>query len=304
MSIYRIGLFLVGPLVTVSAAPLGAAEPSFPIKPVRWVVPFPPGGSIDVVSRVITARLSQTWGAQCIVDNRLGAGGRVGVQAVVNAPPDGYDPEKALVPVTIVASTSQLLISTLSFPPKSVKELIVLARARPNEINYGSSGAGGSLHLAMELLKSMTGIQMTHIVYKGGGPAATDLIAGQIQVMFFNTPAATPFLKAGKVRSMGISTAKRSPLLPDVPTLAETGVPGFHTDVWFGLTLPAGTNPSIINKMHRDITKVLEDADVRKHLASIGADALNVTPDEMAKRIRTETVTWAKVIQGSSIKFE
>jgi tripartite-type tricarboxylate transporter receptor subunit TctC len=310
-----------------AAASAPAAEPvNFPSKPVRWVVPYPPGGSIDVIGRVIAARLSQAWGQQVYVDNRLGAGGRVGVQAVIAAPPDGhtqlmtlntnytidrslfgnlgYDPEKALVPITIVASTAQLLISNMSFPVKNVKELVAIAKARPNEINYGSSGAGGSLHLAIELFKSMTGIQMTHIPYKGGVPAATDLIAGQIQVLFINAPAGAPYIKAGKVRALGISTATRSPHLPGVPTIAEAGVPGFNIDVWYGLAAPAGTPAAIVGKTHQDVTKVLGEPDVRKQITGYGADPLSVTPDEMGRRIRSETATWAKVIQGTSIKFE
>ncbi len=314
-------------LATGAYACANAADtPNFPVKPVRWVVPYPPGGSIDVIGRVIAARLSQGWGQQVVVDNRLGAGGRVGVQAVITAPPDGYtqlltlntnytidrslfknigyDPEKALAPITIVASTAQLLISNVSFPVKNVKELVALAKARPNDINYGSSGAGGSLHLAIELFKSMTGIQMTHIPYKGGAPAATDLIAGQIQVLFINAPAGAPYIKSGKVRALGISTATRSPQLPDIPTIAEAGVPGFNIDVWFGLSAPAGVSAAIISKSYQDVSKVVTEPEVRKQFASLGADPQSVTPDEMARRIRTETATWAKVIQGSSIRFE
>lgn len=312
--------------VSASAAVCAADTPNFPVKPVRWVVPYPPGGSIDVVGRVIAARLSQAWGQQVIVDNRLGAGGRVGTQAVINAAPDGYkqlltlntnytidrslfknigyDPEKALAPITIVASTAQLLISNVSFPVKNVKELVALAKARPNDINYGSSGAGGSLHLAIELFKSMTGIQMTHIPYKGGVPAATDLIAGQIQVLFINAPAGAPYIKSGKVRALGISTATRSPQLPDIPTIAEAGVPGFNIDVWFGLSAPAGVSAAIISKSYQDVSKAVNEPEVRKQFASLGADPQSVTPDEMARRIRAETATWAKVIQGSSIRFE
>ncbi len=314
-------------LGAAATTPALAAEPvNFPTKPVRWVVPYPPGGSIDVLGRVIAARLSQAWGQQVFVDNRLGAGGRVGVQAVITAPPDGYtqlmtlntnytidrslfknlgyEPEKALAPITIVASTAQLLISNVSFPVKNVKELVALAKARPNDINYGSSGAGGSLHLAIELFKSMTGIQMTHIPYKGGVPAAIDLIAGQIQVLFINAPAGAPYIKASKVRALGISTVTRSPHLPDVPTIAEAGVPGFNIDVWYGLSAPAGASAAIIGKTYQDVSKVLAEPEVRKQFIGYGADPLNVTPDEMARRIRTETVTWAKVIQGSSIRFE
>lgn len=314
-------------LALAGATALHAAEPaSFPQKPVRWVVPYPPGGSIDIVARVIAARLSHHWGVHCVVENRLGAGGRAGVQTVIAAPADGYtqlmtlntnytidrslfqnlgyDPEKALLPVTIVASTSQLLISNTAFPVKNIQELVALAKSRPNEINYGSSGAGGSLHLAIELFKSMTGIQMTHVPYQGGVPAATDLIAGQIQVMFINTPAGAPYIKSRQVRALGISSAKRSPQLPEVPTIAEAGVPGFHIEVWYGLSLPAGSPVTVVQRMHEDIGKVLDEAHTRKQLIGYGAEPLRVTPDEMVKRIRAETATWTKVMRGSSIKIE
>jgi tripartite-type tricarboxylate transporter receptor subunit TctC len=309
-----------------SAAAFSWAQAPFPERVVRWVVPYPPGGSIDIVGRVIAARLSHHWGLHAVVDNRAGAGGRVGVQAVIGAAADGYtqllalntnytidrslfkdlgyDPEKALLPVTIVASTSQLLIGNLSFPPRNVKELVALAKAQPNEIHYGSSGAGGSLHLAIELFKSKTGIRMTHVPYQGGVPAAADLIAGHIQVMFINTPAGAPYVKAGRVRALGISTAQRSAQLPAVPTIAEAGVPGFNLEVWYGLSLPAGAAPAVAGKMYQDVTRVLEEADVRKQLTGYGAEPLNVTPGDMAKRIRAETAAWAKVIQGSMIRFE
>ncbi len=313
-------------LMATPSAFAAESAPAFPAKPVRWIVPYPPGGSIDVVSRVIAARLSHAWTQQVFVDNRLGAGGRVGVQAVTGAAPDGYtqlmalntnytidrslfknlgyDPEKALLPITITASTAQLLISNVSFPVKNVKELVALAKARPNEINYGSSGAGGSLHLAIEFFKSMTGIQMTHVPYKGGVPATIDLIAGQIQVTFLNAPAGAPYVKSGKVRALGISTIKRSAQLPEVPTIHEAGVPGFNIDVWYGLSAPAGTPLAIITKTHQDVTQVLNQPEVRKQLADYGADVVSITPDDMARRVRAETATWARVIQKSSIKFE
>lgn len=298
----------------------------FPARVVRWVVPYPPGGSIDIVARVIAARLSHHWATPCAVENRPGAGGRVGVQAVINAPPDGYtqlmalntnytidrslfknlgyDPEQALLPVTMVASTAQLLISNTQFPPKTVKALLALAQRRPSAIDYGTSGAGGSLHLAMELFKSMTGIQMTHVPYQGGVPAVTDLIAGQIQLMFINAPAGTPYVRSGQVHALGISSATRSPLLPEVPTIAEAGVPGFNIDVWYGLSLPAGSPATLVTRMYQDVSKVLNEADARKQLTGYGVEPISVTPDEMVKRIRTETATWARVIAGSSIRFE
>jgi tripartite-type tricarboxylate transporter receptor subunit TctC len=312
----------------VPAAHAGAADiaSAFPARPVRWIVPFPPAGSIDLVGRVVGQKLYETWGQQIVIDNRAGGGGRLGTQIAAAAPSDGYtqlftlntsftidrslfkslpyDPDKAFAPITIIASTSQLLVTNTSFPVTNVRELIALAKARPGEVNYGSSGAGGSLHLAMELFKSMAGIDIVHVPYKGGPPAATDLIAGQIALLFFNTPAALPYIKAGKLRALGVSTAKRSPLLPDVPTIGESGVPGFDTDVWFGLVAPAGTLPEIVAKTQRDIARIVALPDVRKQLLDIGAEPVANTPEEFAARIRKESVLWAKVIQTAKIRFE
>jgi len=189
-------------------------------------------------------------------------------------------------PITIIASTSQLLVTNPSFRARNVRELIALCKANPGQVNYGSSGTGGSLHLAMELFRSMTGIDIVHVPYKGGPPAATDLIAGQIELLFFNTPAALPYIKAAKLRALGVSTAKRSALLPDVPTIAEAGVPGFDTDVWFGLVAPAGTPSDVIVKTHRDIARVVGLPEVRKQLLDIGADPVANTPQEFALRIK------------------
>jgi len=312
----------------ILAASAHAADSTgaFPARPVRWIVPFPAAGSIDLVGRVVGQKLYEVWGQQVVIDNRAGGGGRLGTQAGAAAAPDGYtqlftlntsftidrslfkslpyDPDKAFAPITIVASTSQLLVTNPSFPVKNVRELIALCKARPGEVNYGSSGAGGSLHLAMELFKSMTGIDIVHVPYKGGPPAATDLIAGQIALLFFNTPAALPYVKAGKLRALGVSTAKRSTLLPDVPTIAEGGVAGFDIDVWFGLVAPAGTPPDVVTRTQRDIARVVAMPEVRKQLLDIGAEPVANTPDEFAARIKKESSLWAKVIQVAKIRFE
>lgn len=320
-------------LVVLMAASMPAGHASaadtpdaFPARPVRWIVPFPPSGSIDLVGRVIGQKLYGMWGQQVIIDNRPGGGGRLGTGAAAVAAPDGYtqlftlntsltidrslfkslpyDPDTAFTPITIIASTSQLLVTNNSLPVKNVRELIALCQARPGEVNYGSSGAGGSLHLAMELFKSMTGINIVHVPYKGGPPAATDLIAGQIELLFFNTPAALPYIRAGRLRALGVSTAKRSPLLPGVPTIAESGVPGFDTDVWFGLVAPAGTPPEVIAKTHRDIVQAVAAPDVRKQLLDIGAEPIANKPDEFAARIKRESALWAKVVHTAKIRFE
>jgi tripartite-type tricarboxylate transporter receptor subunit TctC len=319
---------LVTALLLPWAAPAFAAENSggFPARPVKWIVPFPPSGSIDLVGRVVGQKLYETWGQQVVIDNRSGGGGRLGTAAAAVSAPDGYtqlftlntsltidrslfkslpyDPDKAFTPITIIASTSQLLVTNPSFPVKNARDLIALAKARPGEVNYGSSGAGGSLHLAMELFKSMAGIDMVHVPYKGGPPAATDLMAGQIELLFFNTPAALPYIRSGKLRALGVSTAKRSPLLPEVPAIAESGLPGFDTDVWFGLVAPAGTAPEIVSKTQHDIAQVVALPELRKQLLDLGAEPVVNAPDEFAARIKRESALWAKVVQAAKIRFE
>jgi tripartite-type tricarboxylate transporter receptor subunit TctC len=310
----------------VSAFGAAEAQTSFPQRPVRWIVPFPAGGSVDLVGRLIGQKLFEVWGQQLVVDNRPAAGGRLGTQIAAQAAPDGYtqlltlntnltadrslfrslpyDPEKAFTPITITAGTSQLLLVNPSLPAQNVKELIALAKQKAGALNYGSSGVGGSLHLAMELFKSMAGIESTHVAYKGGPPAALDLIAGQIDMMFFNTPAALGYVKSGKLRALGVSTAKRSPQLPDVPTIAEAGVPGYEASVWFGLVAPSGTPHAIVDKTYRDVARVIAMPDVRQALAALGAEPISTTPQDMARRTKAESQQWARVVTRAKISFE
>ena len=286
-------------------------------------MPFVPGGSIDLVGRVVSQKLSELWGQQIVLDNRGGGGGRLGVQAAALAAPDGYtqlltlsttltvdrsmfknlpyDPEKSFAPISIVASTSQLLVTNPALPVRNVRELIALCKARPGQVNYGSSGAGGSLHLAMELFKSMSGIDIVHVPYKGGPPAAADLIAGQIAMLFFNTPAALPYVKANRLRAIGVSTARRSELLPEVPTIAEGGVRGFDTDVWFGLAVPAGSPAEVVARTQRDITAVLKLPEVRAKLRDLGAETVGSTAEAFAARVKSESAMWERVIRVAKI---
>ena len=317
-------------LACLLAASFGAwaaeSAGNFPVRPVRWIVPYPAAGSIDLVARIIGNKLPGVWGQNVVIENHGGAGGRLGVQIVVAAAPDGYtqlltlnsnytidrssikdlayDPEKALTPVTIVASTAQYLIANPAFPVKNARELIALAKAKPNQINSGSTGPGGSLYLAMELFKWMAGIKITDIAYRGSVNAATDLVSGQVAIMFISAPAAVPYIKSGRVKALGISSSQRSPLLPDVPTIAESGLPGFNIEAWYGLSVPAGTAPAIVNKTYLDVTQVLKLPEVRKQLAAASADPVNLNPEETAQRIKAESATWAKLIQNSTIRFE
>jgi tripartite-type tricarboxylate transporter receptor subunit TctC len=320
---------LWGALCLFAAAwqPATAAEDlSYPTKPVRWIVPFPVGGSIDIVARIVGQKLYESWGQQVVVDNRPGAGGRIGTQMAAGAVPDGYtqtltlntaltseailshkgglDPQRAFAPLTIVAATSQLLVANPSLPARTLPEFIALARSQPGKLNYGSSGPGGSLHLAMELFKSMTGIDVVHVPYKGGPLAVNDVLSGQLAVMFFNTPAALPFVKSGKLRALGVSTAQRSPLLPEVPTIAESGVRGFDTSVWYGLLAPAGTPLAIVSKVHRDVATALRAEEVRKVLLNLGAEPVGNSPEEFAARLAAETEQWAKLVKSANIRIE
>lgn len=312
----------------LGAGPGNAADGKsvFPERPVRWIVPFPASGSIDLVARVLAPKLYDGWGQQLVVDNRPGGGGRLGAQIAATAQPDGYtqlftlnttytidrslfkhlnyDPDKAFVPVTLVASTSQLLITNPAFSAKTVRELIAYCKSRPNEVNFGSSGVGGSLHLAMEYFKSASGIDVVHVPYKGGPPAVVDLMAGQISLMFFNTPAAAPYVKSGKVRALGVSTARRSGLLPDVPTIAESGLPGFDIAVWLGLSVPAGTPAAIVERTHAAVARALRVPEIEKQLLDLGAEPGGETPQAFARRIKAESAAWSKVIKASNMQFE
>ena len=305
---------------------LAAEDANYPTKPVRWIVPFPVGGSVDIVGRIVGNKLFESWGKQVVVDNRAGMGGRIGGKIGASAAPDGYtqtltlntsltsdnilsgstelDTQRAFAPITIIAGTSQLLVVNPSLPVKSVQDFIAYAKARPGKLNYGSSGPGGSLHLAMELLKFRAGIDIAHVPYKGGPPAAVDVMGGQLAGMFFNTPAALPLVKSGKLRALGVSTAARSQLLPDVPTIAESGVAGFDTSVWYGLLAPAGTPRAIVAKVHRDIVAALKDPEVRKLMLNAGAEPVGNSPQEFAKIVRDETASWAKVIKAANIRVD
>ena len=316
----------LGLMLSAGAAAASPEAPAFPQRPVRWIVPFPVGGSVDLVGRVISQKLGEIWKQQLVIDNRPAAGGRLGTQIAAEAVPDGYtqlltlntnlttekslfkklayDPEKAFVPVTITSSTSQLLVVNRDFPAKNAGELIAAAKAKPGQLNYGSSGVGGSLHLAMELFRSMAGIDITHVTYKGGPLAVVDLMAGQINMMFFNTPAAATHVKNGRIRALGVSTLKRSPLLPEVPPIAESGLPGFDISVSYGLAVPAGTAPNVVAVTYRDLSRVLAMPEVRNALLELGAEPLGTSPADTARRVKTETEQWRRLITKAKINLD
>jgi tripartite-type tricarboxylate transporter receptor subunit TctC len=297
----------------------------YPNKPVRVVVPFSAGGATDIVTRVIGQKLGEIWSQQVIVDNRAGAGGNIGGDIVAKAAPDGYtlfmtsgsivtanqhiyksmpfDPAKDLVAISNVASGPQALVVTPSFPPKTVKELIALAKARPKEITFGSAGFGSQTHLAAENFIYTASIEVLHIPYKGEAPAITDVMAGQVQFATPNLAAAINFIQQGKLRALGVTSKQRSPQLPNVPAIAET-LPGFENLGWFGLMAPAGTSKEIIDKVYRDTAKALGAADVKSRFEGLGMAPVGNNPADFATAIREETARWAKIVQARKLQVE
>ena len=304
----------------------GGAADNYPAKPIRFVVAFPPGGGTDIIARVIAQKLSERLAQQVVVDNRPGAGGNIGTDIVAKSAPDGYtmlmgsagplainaslfakmpfDPIKDLAPVTLAASTPNVLVVHPSLPARTVKELIALARARPGEINFASSGHGTPAHLAGELFNSMAGVKLVHVPYKGAAPALADLLGGQVQLMFSTMPPALPHVKDGKLRALAVTSRKRSPAAPDLPTLDEAALAGFEAITWHGVVVPAGTPTTVIALLNREIVAILHLPEVVERLSGQGAEAVGSTPAEFAAYIRSESVKWAKVVRESGAKAE
>jgi tripartite-type tricarboxylate transporter receptor subunit TctC len=316
---------LLGALISTAAlglavAPVQAAD-KFPSKPITIIVPFSAGGTTDILARIVGVKLGEVTGQTVIIDNRPGAGGNIGSALVARAKPDGYtllmgtvgthainqtlypklnfDPIKDFAPLTRVANLPNLLVVHPSVPVKNVQELISYAKANPGKLNFGSSGNGSSIHLSGELFKNMTGIDMQHVPYKGSAPAVTDLLGGQISMMFDNMPSAIQHVKSGKLRPLAVTTAKRSPALPNVPTIEEAGVKGYEATSWFGLLAPDGTPPAVVNKLNADLVKILAMPDVKKQMAEQGAEPYSETPAAFAGFIKAETAKWAKVVKAS-----
>ena len=303
-----------------------AGGQEYPTKPVRIIVPFAAAGGTDILARSLGSRLSETMGQQFIVDNRGGAGGLIGNQIGATSAPDGYtlvlgsmgglahnpalrpdlpyNPLRDFTAVTLLATSPFLLVAHPAVPAKSVKELVDLARAKPGTLNYGSSGAGSSLHLTSEYFKYVAKVNITHVAYKGTGPALAGLLGGEVQ-MVFSTPApALPQVKAGKLRALGVSTLKRVKGAPDIPTIAESGVPGFEVANWQGIVAPAKTPPAIIERLNRELTAILKSPSMVDMLAAQGLDPAPSTPAEFEKLIKSEIVKWTKVVKAAGIKIE
>ena len=308
------------------AFPITAAAQAFPAKPVKLVVPFPPGGSLDNVGRLLAQKLTEAWGQQVVVENRPGAGGNVGADAVAKSPADGYtvvmgalsthavnpslypkmpyDAVKDFAPISNVAITPNVLIVNVDSPVRSVRDLIAFAKANPGKANFGSGSNGSAGHLAGELFKVETGTDVMHIPYKGGAPALQALLAGETQFMFDNLANAMAQVKGGRVRAIAVTTAQRSKLAPDLPTMAEAGLPGFDISTWFGLLAPAGTPPEVIAKWHADLVKALNSPDVREKMLAQGAEPAPTTPVEFAAFIAKERDKYARIVKLSGAKVD
>ena len=319
--VQRAALFV---LLALSAA-AAVAQP-YPSKPIRLVVPFPAGGTTDILAREAGQRLSLSLGQSVVIDNRPGAAGNIGSELVAKSAPDGYtllmatvsthainpnlyarlpyDHIKDFAPVVLVAGVPNVLEVTPSLPVHSVADLIKLAKEKPGQINFASSGSGTSIHLSGELFKTMAGVDMTHVPYKGSAPAITDLIGGQVQVMFDNLPSSLPQIKAGKLRAIAVTSAQRAPALPDIPTIAESGLPGFEATSWFGIVAPAGTPPTIIARINADVNQWLQSPEAKEKLLAQGAVAAGGSPEQFAAYIHAETEKWARVVKASGAKAE
>ncbi len=311
--------------VLLMAAALTHAQ-SFPVKPVRVITPFTAGSAIDTLARVVGQKLGDTWGQQVVIDNRIGANGIIGTEAAAKAPPDGYtvylgnistlavnphlylklpyDALRDFAPVTLAATIPVVLVVHPSLPVKSVRELIALAKAHPGQLNYASGGTGSAQHLPMEMLRVETGINIVHVPYKGLGPAFSDVLGGQVPMMFTGVSNVVPYMKTGRLRVLAIGSPKRSATLPDVPTVAEAGVPGFDFDSWTGYLVPVGTPRELIVKLHADITRTLVAPEVRDKLVTLGFDLVGGTPEAFATLIRNDIARFGKLIKAAGIKAE
>lgn len=312
-----------------AAASLFFCAPSlaqnYPAKPIRLILGFAPGGSTDLVARVVGQKMSESWGQQVIIDNRPGANGMIGADLVAKANPDGYslllssigpmainaslykmpyDIVNDFAPVTYTGNVANLLVVHPAIPAMNVKELIALAKARPGQLTFGSSGTGGAPHMAVELFKLLTKVNVVHIPYKGGGPAMADLVGGQISGSFASMPSSIPFVQAGKLRALAVTALKRSPALPEVPTISEAGVPGFSVLDWQGLFTTAKTPPEIVNKLNAEVIRILALRDVIQRLSAAGVEIQTSTPKEWGDFVKSEIAKWSKVVKEAHVKVE
>jgi tripartite-type tricarboxylate transporter receptor subunit TctC len=318
---------LLTTLVLLLAANLCAAQPAaFPAKPVRFVIGFTPGGPSDILARALGQKLAERRGQQVVIENRPGAGGNLAAEAVAKSAPDGYtwllgnnsilatnqslyrklpyDPAKDFAPVALVAVQPNILVVHPEVPANSVSELVSYLKNNPGKLNYASSGAGAAAHLAAELFKTMAGVDMVHVPYKGAQPALTDLIAGQVQLMFATSASVIPYVKAGRLRALAVTTAKRSPSVPELPTVSEAGLAGFEATTWHGVVVPAATPAPLVQRLNQELNSVLNEKDLRERLAALGAEVTTGTPRDFADYIAREIPKWTKVVKDSGARAD
>jgi tripartite-type tricarboxylate transporter receptor subunit TctC len=301
-----------------------AAAQGYPTRPIRIIIPFPPGNTTDIMSRLIAPKMTEQLGQPVIVENRPGGNTIIGTELAAKSPPDGYtlfgaalpfsviqslyktsfDVTKDFAPITLAGVTPNLLVANPGVPFNSVSELIAYAKANPGKLNYASTGNGTSNHLSFELFKTMTGTQVTHVAYKGSAPAVTDLIAGQVQVMFDNTPNVLPHVKAGKLKALGVSSKTRSSQAPEIPTVDEAGVPGYDVGVWFGVLTVAGTPRDVVQRLNTEMVKILTSPEIKERFGKMGVEVVAGSPDQFSAYLKSEVARWAKVVRDAGIKAD
>jgi tripartite-type tricarboxylate transporter receptor subunit TctC len=312
--------------LAITALPqVASAQTPYPSKPIRLVVPFAPGGPVDTLARAMGPKLAEALGQQMIVDNRAGAGSIIGTEIVTKAPPDGYtllvtsssiainpaiypkmpfDATRDLAPISQLSTSALIVVVHPSVPVRSIRELIGLAKARKGDLVYASSGTGSAPHLAVELFTAMTGTKMVHVPHKGAAPATIDLLAGNVALMFNNLISAVPNVQAGRLRALAVTGSTRTAALPDLPTVAEAGVPGYEASTWYAMFAPPGTPATLVERLHKDVAGVVRSAEIRKQLAAVGIESVGATPDQLAKYLRSEMVKWGKVAKASGAKAD
>jgi tripartite-type tricarboxylate transporter receptor subunit TctC len=320
-----IAMARVGCFIAFSMWAAAGFAQDYPARPIRMVAPFAPGGGSDILARVVGQKMTERYGHPVLIDNRTGAGGNIGAEIVAKAPPDGYtllmggvphaismslykklgyDLTKDLAPVAMVATFPSAIVLHPSLPAKSVKELIALARAQPGQLNFGSAGNGSPNHLVLELFNTMARVKMTHVPYKGTGQMVIDLVAGQLQLGSMGFPTALPHVRTGKLRVIAVTSARRSPLLPESPTVAETGLPGFDVTSWYGVFGPPALSSDIVNKLNAEVGTMVAAPDAKERLAQLGAEPAKLTPDEFGRYVKGEVARWAKVVKESGARLD
>lgn len=323
--IRRILVAAAGALFASFAAPAFAQGDAYPRKPIKWIVPFPPAGAMDVIARTLGEQMGRKLGQTFVIENRPGAGGNIGADAVARSAPDGYtmmivangmavnkflygrlsyDPVKNFAPVSLLAVVPNVLVTQSGAKSKTVADVIAQAKAQPGKVTYASAGNGTSIHLAAELFASMAQLDMVHVPYKGSGPAVTDLIGGQVDYMFDSVTSATPHIQSGKLRAIAVTTAKRSSALPNVPTVAEAGLPGYDLSPWFAVYMPAGTPPAIVERINAALLEAMKLPEVKARFATIGAEPIGSTPAQLAAHLDAEMAKWGKIIQARGIRAD